>query len=108
MAKTDPKAQRKVKQVMHEFKEGELKSGRSGRKVTNPKQAVAIGLSEARRAGAKVPKQRADAPLADDDSASVAGEEDPGASLDTAAVSPAPAPSPDPAGTSRVRTPRRG
>lgn len=58
MARTDPKAQRKVKQVMHEFKEGELRSGKSGRKVTNPKQAVAIGLSEARRAGAKVPKKK--------------------------------------------------
>ena len=112
MAKTDPKAQRKVHQVMHEFKEGELKSGSSGRKVTNPKQAVAIGLSEARRTGAKVPKpkpkQRANAPLADDDTASVAGEEDPGASLDTAAVSPAPASAPVPGGTSRARTPRRG
>jgi hypothetical protein len=110
MAKTDPKAQRKVKQVMHEFKEGELKSGKSGRQVTNPKQAVAIGLSEARRAGAKVPKpkQRANAPLADEDTASVAGEEDPGASLDTSALSPAPAPESAEADTSRVRTPRRG
>jgi hypothetical protein len=52
--KTDPKAQRKVAQVMHEFKEGKLKSS-SGEKVTNPKQAVAIGLSEARESGAKVP-----------------------------------------------------
>lgn len=58
MTRTDPKAQRKVKQVMHEFKEGELTSGKSGRKVTNPKQAVAIGLSEARRAGAKVPARK--------------------------------------------------
>jgi len=40
---------------MHEMKEGKLKSGRSGKKVTNPKQAVAIGLSEARKEGAKVP-----------------------------------------------------
>lgn len=40
---------------MHELKHGELRSGRSGRKVTNPKQAIAIGLSEARREGAKVP-----------------------------------------------------
>jgi len=60
MAKTDPKAARKVGKVMHEFKEGELKSGSSGKKVTNPKQAVAIGLSEARRSGAKVaPKKDA-------------------------------------------------
>lgn len=41
--------------VMHEFKEGELDSGNSGQKVRNPKQAIAIGLSEARRAGAKIP-----------------------------------------------------
>lgn len=54
-AKTDPRAQKKVATVMHEFKEGKLRSGRSGKKVTNPKQAVAIGLSEAREAGAKVP-----------------------------------------------------
>jgi hypothetical protein len=48
-------ASKKVEQVMHEFKHGELKSGRSGRTVTNPKQAIAIGLSEARQSGAKVP-----------------------------------------------------
>jgi Family of unknown function (DUF6496) len=51
--KTDPKASRKVAKVMHEFKQGKLESS-SGDKVTNPKQAVAIGLSEAREAGAKV------------------------------------------------------
>lgn len=55
MAKTDTKTARKVARVMHEFKEGKLKSGSSGRRVKNPKQAVAIGLSEARRAGGKVP-----------------------------------------------------
>jgi hypothetical protein len=54
MAKST-KAARKVGKVMHEFKEGTLKSGGSGKKVTNRRQAVAIGLSEARRAGAKVP-----------------------------------------------------
>lgn len=54
--KYSKKAQEKVKKSMHEFKRGELKSG-SGRKVKNPKQAVAIGLSEARREGAKVPKK---------------------------------------------------
>ena len=43
---------------MHEMHEGKLKSGRSGKKVTNPKQAVAIGLSEAREEGAKVPKKK--------------------------------------------------
>jgi len=44
-----------VHEVMHEMKEGKLKSGHSGKKVTNPKQAVAIGLSEAREEGKKVP-----------------------------------------------------
>jgi hypothetical protein len=58
MAKTSPKAQRKVKKVMHEWKHGKLKSGRSGKKVTSQKQAVAIGLSEARRAGLKAPKKK--------------------------------------------------
>ena len=52
------KASRKVKRAMHERKRGTLRSGRSGRKVTSRKQAVAIGLSEARRSGAKVPKRR--------------------------------------------------
>ncbi len=55
--KYSPKAQEKVEKVMHEFKRGTLKSGRSGKKVTNPKQAVAIGLSEARKRGAKVPRK---------------------------------------------------
>lgn len=52
------KASQKVKRAMHERKRGTLRSGRSGRKVTSRKQAVAIGLAEARRAGAKVPKKR--------------------------------------------------
>ena len=51
------KAQRKVKRVMHERKRGTLRSGSTGKKVTSRKQAIAIGLSEARRAGAKVPKK---------------------------------------------------
>jgi Family of unknown function (DUF6496) len=51
-------AQRKVKKVMEERKRGTLKSGRSGKKVTSRKQAIAIGLSEARRAGKKVPKKK--------------------------------------------------
>jgi hypothetical protein len=50
-------AQRKVKKVMKERKRGTLKSGRSGKKVKSRKQAIAIGLSEARRAGKKVPKK---------------------------------------------------
>lgn len=51
------KAQDKVEQTMHEFKKGQLKSGRSGHKVTSRKQAVAIGLSKARDEGAKVPDE---------------------------------------------------
>ena len=57
MAKYGKKAQKKVKKVMHERKTGTLRSG-SGRKVTSRKQAIAIGLSEARKAGAKVPKKK--------------------------------------------------
>jgi Family of unknown function (DUF6496) len=56
--KYGPKAQQAVEREMHEFKRGELKSGRSGKKVTSRKQAIAIGLSEARRSGAKVPKKK--------------------------------------------------
>ena len=51
-------AAKKVKKVMHEFKRGKLTSGRSGKKVTSRKQAIAIGLSEARKRGAKVPKKK--------------------------------------------------
>jgi hypothetical protein len=51
------KAQRKVKKAMHERKRGTLRSGRSGKKVTSRKQAIAIGLSQARKAGAKVPRK---------------------------------------------------
>jgi hypothetical protein len=58
MAKYSKKAQNKVEKVMYEFKEGSLKSGKEGHggKVKSRKQAIAIGLSEARKAGAKVPK----------------------------------------------------
>jgi hypothetical protein len=52
------KAGSKVKRAMEERKAGTLKSGRSGRKVTSRKQAIAIGLSEARKAGAKVPRKK--------------------------------------------------
>ena len=55
MAKYSKGAQKTVESAMHRMKKGTLESGRSGRKVTNPKQAVAIGLSEAREKGAKVP-----------------------------------------------------
>jgi hypothetical protein len=59
MAKYSKGAQKKVEKAMHEKKRGTLKSGRSGKKVTSRKQAIAIGLSEAREAGAKVPKKGA-------------------------------------------------
>ena len=59
MAKYGKKAQSKVKRAMHERKHGTLKSGRSGKKVTSRKQAIAIGLAEARREGGKVPRKRA-------------------------------------------------
>ena len=59
MAKYGPDAQEKVRETMHEMKEGKLTSGRSGKKVTKPKQAVAIGLSEARKEGDKVPSYKA-------------------------------------------------
>jgi uncharacterized protein DUF6496 len=54
-ARYGKKAQSKVERAMHERKEGTLRSGSSGKKVTSRKQAIAIGLSEARRAGGKVP-----------------------------------------------------
>ncbi|MCL5432624.1 MAG: DUF6496 domain-containing protein [Patescibacteria group bacterium] len=55
MPKYGKGAQKQVEKAMHEFKKGELKSGKSGKRVTNPRQAVAIGLSKARKKGAKVP-----------------------------------------------------
>ena len=58
MARYGKKASQKVKKAMHERKRGTLKSGRSGKKVKSRKQAIAIGLSEARRSGAKVPKKK--------------------------------------------------
>jgi hypothetical protein len=58
MPKYGPKAKGKVEKVMREYKEGTLKSGRSNKKVTSRKQAIAIGLSEARKRGAKVPKKK--------------------------------------------------
>ena len=58
MAKYGKKASKKVERAMHERKEGTLKSGRSGKKVTSKKQAIAIGLSEARKAGGKVPRKK--------------------------------------------------
>jgi hypothetical protein len=58
MAKYGTKAQRKVERAMHERKRGTLRSGRSGKKVTSREQAIAIGLSEARKSGAKVPRKR--------------------------------------------------
>jgi hypothetical protein len=58
MARYGKKAAQKVKKAMRERKRGKLKSGRSGKRVTSRKQAIAIGLSEARRAGAKVPRKK--------------------------------------------------
>jgi hypothetical protein len=57
MAKYSKKAGEKVEEVMHEMKEGKLKTG-TGKKVTSQKQAVAIGLSEAKKEGAKVPNKK--------------------------------------------------
>jgi hypothetical protein len=58
---SDPKSKRivkgKMQKTMDEFKHHKLSSGRSGKKVTNPKQAIAIGLSEARQSGARIPKK---------------------------------------------------
>lgn len=57
MNKYGPKATKKIEKTIHEFKSGDLKSG-SGKKVTSKKQAVAIGISKARKAGAKVPAKK--------------------------------------------------
>jgi hypothetical protein len=58
MAKYSKKAQDTVESAMHRKKKGTLRSGRSGKKVTSRKQAIAIGLSEARKKGAKVPAKK--------------------------------------------------
>jgi hypothetical protein len=58
MAKCGAKSKEEVGKTMHEFKEGKLKSGKSGKKVSNPKQAIAIGLSKARKKGGKVPARK--------------------------------------------------
>ena len=58
MPKYGKKAQDKVERAMHEMKQGKLKSGSSGKKVTSRKQAIAIGLSEARKMGGKVPTKK--------------------------------------------------
>ena len=60
MAKYSKKAQEKIEKVMHEFKQGDLKSGKDGKGgvVKNRQQAIAIGISEAREAGLKVPKEK--------------------------------------------------
>lgn len=58
MAKYGPKAQKKISKVMHEFGKGKLKSGTSHKKVTSQKQAVAIGISAARKEGDKVPRRK--------------------------------------------------
>ena len=58
MPRYSKKADTEVKKAMHERKRGTLKSGKSGKKVTSKKQAIAIGLSKARKKGAKVPRKR--------------------------------------------------
>ena len=58
MPRYGKKASKKVEKAMHERKSGTLKSGKSGKKVTSKKQAIAIGLSEARKEGAKVPSKK--------------------------------------------------
>jgi hypothetical protein len=58
MPKYGKKAQSTVKEAMHKYKKGKLKSGGSGKKVKSKKQAIAIGLSEARKKGAKVPRKK--------------------------------------------------
>jgi hypothetical protein len=58
MATKKKSGSRKVKRAMHEMKRGKLKSGRSGKTVKSRKQAIAIGLSEARKSGAKIPKKK--------------------------------------------------
>jgi hypothetical protein len=58
MAKYGRGSKKQVRKAMHEFKRGKLKSGRSGRKVKSRKQAIAIGLSKARKSGAKVPSKK--------------------------------------------------
>ena len=60
MAKYSTESQEEVKEALHEMKEGKLKIGKSNKKVTNPKQAIAIALSEAREKGEKVPKPKKD------------------------------------------------
>ncbi|MFI5152962.1 MAG: DUF6496 domain-containing protein [Chitinophagales bacterium] len=57
MSKYSKGSQKKVEKAMHEMKQGTLKNGRSGKKVTSRKQAIAIGLSEARKNGSQVPKK---------------------------------------------------
>ena len=58
MARYGKKSRQKVRKAMHERKRGTLKMGRSGKKVKSRKQAIAIGLSQARRSGAKVPRRK--------------------------------------------------
>ena len=58
MAKYGPKSKKEVGKAIHEFKAGTLKSGTSGKKVSDPKQAIAIGLSKARKKGGKVPAKK--------------------------------------------------
>ena len=58
MAKYGPKTKKYVEEALHKYERGKLKSGRTGRRVTSRRQAIAVGLSEARKKGAKVPRPR--------------------------------------------------
>jgi hypothetical protein len=58
MAAKRSSASRQVKRAMHERKRGTLRSGRSGKKVKSPKRAIAVGLSQARRSGARIPRKK--------------------------------------------------
>jgi hypothetical protein len=91
MAKYSKGAGKKVERAMHEKKEGTLKSGRSGKKVTSRKQAIAIGLSEARKEGAKVPKKAASKKGATKKSASKKSAPEKAASKKSAAKKRSPA-----------------
>jgi hypothetical protein len=88
MAKYGKKAQEKVEKAMHERKHGELKSG-SGKKVTSKKQAIAIGLSEARKEGGKAPKKAASKKSAKKSTAKKSASKKSGAKKSSAKKSPA-------------------
>ena len=92
MAKYSKGAGKKVKRAMDEMKSGKLKSGRSGKTVKSRKQAIAIGLSEARKKGAKVPAKKKSAKAEKTESATPAAEKKPAAKKKTAKAKKKPEP----------------